>query len=435
MRTPPLGWLGIARLGLVQASIGAIVMLTTSLLNRVMVVEYALPAAVPAGLVAWHYAVQLSRPLWGHGSDRGRRRTTWIVGGMVVLGSGAMLAVSSVGVLAARPVLGGAIAVAAFALIGAGVGAAGTSLLALLAACVAPARRQAAAAITWTMMIAGIAATAGIAGSLIDPFTLTRLVAVAGGVVAAALGVTMLALRGMEPVGAQISPAPDAPTPGFLPAICETLAEPATRRFTLFVFFSMLAYSMQDLILEPFAGLLFGFTPGQSTQMSGAQHGGALAGMLLAGIAGNAFAGLPQRGWIAGGCIASAAALAGLAAAAGHAPAWPLTLNVVLLGLGNGVFTVAAVGAMITLAGADGGSREGLRLGVWGAAQAIAFGLGGLTGAVAVDLLRGLMGSTREAFVIVFAIEALLFLLAARLGASAIPRTHAHAFEPAGALA
>ncbi|HCB76321.1 MAG TPA: MFS transporter, partial [Sphingomonas bacterium] len=58
----PLGWPGIVRLGLVQSAIGALAVLATSLLNRVMVVEYALPAALPAGLVAWHYAVQLSRP-------------------------------------------------------------------------------------------------------------------------------------------------------------------------------------------------------------------------------------------------------------------------------------------------------------------------------------------------------------------------------------
>jgi BCD family chlorophyll transporter-like MFS transporter len=61
----PLGWLGIVRLGLVQSAIGAIVMLATSLLNRVMVVEYALPAALPAGLVAWHYAVP-GRARGGH---------------------------------------------------------------------------------------------------------------------------------------------------------------------------------------------------------------------------------------------------------------------------------------------------------------------------------------------------------------------------------
>ena len=69
----PLGWPGIVRLGLVQSAIGALAVLATSLLNRVMVVEYALPAALPAGLVAWHYAVQLSRPAWGHGSDRTQR--------------------------------------------------------------------------------------------------------------------------------------------------------------------------------------------------------------------------------------------------------------------------------------------------------------------------------------------------------------------------
>ena len=57
------GWLSVIRIGAVQASIGAIVMLATSLLNRLMVVEYGLVAAIPAGLVAWHYAVQLSRPI------------------------------------------------------------------------------------------------------------------------------------------------------------------------------------------------------------------------------------------------------------------------------------------------------------------------------------------------------------------------------------
>ena len=81
MTEKSLGWLGIARLGLVQTALGSIVVLTTSTLNRVMMVELALPAVLPAALVAWHYAVQLSRPRWGHGSDGGARRTPWIVGG------------------------------------------------------------------------------------------------------------------------------------------------------------------------------------------------------------------------------------------------------------------------------------------------------------------------------------------------------------------
>ena len=415
--TRPLGWLGIVRLGLVQSAIGSIVMLATSLLNRVMVVEYALPAALPAGLVAWHYAVQLSRPAWGHGSDRGRRRTPWIVGGMVVLGLGVTLAVQSLGLLAARSGWGFALAIAAFSLIGAGVGAAGTSLLALLATRVAPERRAAAASITWIMMVAGIVVTAGVAGSLIDPFSLPRLEAVAGGVVAAALLVSIAAVWGIERTATP--PFEEArSSAAFGAALREMMADATARRFTLFVFLSMLAYSMQDLILEPFAGLLFGFTPGQSTRLSGVQHGGVLVGMIVAGIGGSAFGGRSQAGlrpWIVGGCAGSALALGGLSLAARAGPGWPLEANIALLGFANGIFAVAAIGSMMALAGGGAGGREGIRMGVWGAAQAIAFGLGGLIGAVGVDAGRALTGSTARTFTIVFAIEALLFVLAASL--------------------
>ena len=81
----PLGWFGIVRLGLVQMALGAVVVLTTSTLNRVMVIELALPALVPGLLVAFHYAVQITRPRMGFGSDRSGRCTPWILGGMAVL--------------------------------------------------------------------------------------------------------------------------------------------------------------------------------------------------------------------------------------------------------------------------------------------------------------------------------------------------------------
>ena len=57
----------------------------TSTMNRVMVVELALPALVPGVLVALHHVVQLLRPRLGHGSDVGGRRTPWIIGGMATL--------------------------------------------------------------------------------------------------------------------------------------------------------------------------------------------------------------------------------------------------------------------------------------------------------------------------------------------------------------
>lgn len=419
MSAAPLGWFGIVRLGLVQSAIGGIVMLATSLLNRVMVVEYALPAALPAGLVAWHYAVQLSRPAWGHGSDRGRRRTPWILAGMAILALGTLLAVESLAFLAVRAPLGYLLAILAFTMIGAGVGAAGTSLLALLATRVAPERRAAAASITWIMMVAGIVVTAGVAGALIDPFSLDRLSVVASGVVGGAFAAAALAVWGVEgPRDSAAAPREAPAGAGFDAALREIWADGDARRFTVFVFVSMLAYSMQDLILEPFAGLRFGLTPGQSTQLSSVQHGGVLAGMILVGIAGSAFGGRTPgqlRRWIIGGCIGSAVALAGLAIAARAGPGWPLAANIAALGFANGVFAVAAIGAMMGLAGAGEGGREGIRMGVWGAAQAVAFGLGGLIGAVAVDAGRALTGSAPDTFAIVFAGEALLFLVAASL--------------------
>jgi BCD family chlorophyll transporter-like MFS transporter len=422
-----LSWVGIARLGLVQAMLGAVVVLTTSTLNRVMVVELALPALLPGLLVALHHAVQLTRPRMGFGSDRGGRRTPWIIGGMVVLATGGWLGAVATAWMGSRPQAGIALAVLAFTLVGLGVSACGTALLTLLAKCVDPARRAPAAATVWIMMIVGFAVTAGVAGRLLDPYTPERLMSVSGSVSVAAVLVAVLALWGLEnAVRRPVAAAPAAEGQGnrldvarFRAALSEVWREPDARRFTIFVFVSMIAYSAQDLILEPFAGVIFGYTPGESTQLSGVQHGGTLAGMLLAGLAGRRIGGVgfgSLRAWTVWGCVASCVALAGLTVAGlGAAPNWPLRPNVFLMGVANGAFSIAAIGSMMALAGQGRASREGTRMGLWGAAQAIGFAVGGLAGTAASDLARWLLGSPGSAYATVFALEALLFIASAWL--------------------
>jgi BCD family chlorophyll transporter-like MFS transporter len=426
-----LGWLGILRLGLVQTALGAVVVLTTSAINRVMVVELALPATLPGLLVGLHYAVQMSRPRMGHGSDVGGRRTPWILGGMAALALGGTLAAGATALMDLDAFWAGlALAVVAFLLIGGGVGAAGTSLLVLLAARVAPARRAAAASIVWIMMIAGFVVTTAIAGRLLDPYSPERLVAVSAGVCALALLLATLAVWGVE--GAQAAvPQRSGRSSSFRAALREVWAEAEARRFTVFVFVSMLAYSAQDLILEPFAGQVFGLSLGETTRLASLQHMGVLLGMVVVAVAGSLPSGRQPgalRAWTVGGCIAAAAGVAVLAAGGlAIGASFPLAPAYLAVGAANGVFAAAAIASMMQLAaGPSGSAREGVRMGLWGAAQAIAFGLGGLVGTVAVDLARIAFGSAPPAYALVFLGDAALFLAAAAL---------AVAISPAGARA
>ncbi len=420
----PFGWSSIARLGLVQMALGAIVVLTTSTLNRVMVVELALPALLPGMLVALHYLVQIARPRMGHGSDVGGRRTPWIVGGMAVLGIGGVVAALGTVWMATDRSAGIAMAVLGFALVGLGVSASGTSLLVMLAKRVTATRRAGAATLVWMMMIVGFALTAGVAGHFLEPYSPERLMTVTSCVSLVAFALTLVALRGLEGAQARYERSAGG-SPRFSEAMTQVWGEPVARRFTIFVFVSMLAYSAQDLILEPFAGTVFGYSPGASTQLSGVQHGGVLAGMMLVAFAGALAARFPAhpvlgrigslRGWTIGGCIASALALFGLTLAGMQGEGSPLKATVFALGLANGAFSIGAIGSMMRLAGEGRQSREGVRMGLWGAAQAVAFGLGGLVGTGASDLARWLIATPGSAYAAVFALEGFLFLLSAAL--------------------
>jgi BCD family chlorophyll transporter-like MFS transporter len=415
-----LGWFGIVRLGLVQTCIGAIVVMTTSTLNRIMVVELSLPALIPGLLVALHYFVQVIRPKMGFISDQGKHKTPWIIGGMSILaigGAGASLGTALMGM---NLIIGLVVSFFAFVMIGIGVSISGTSLLALLAKSVNDQRRAAAATIVWLMMIFGFAITSVMIGKLIDPYTPEKVVMIACGVSLIAVLVTTIALYSLENSVSsyfhnQTEIKKDS-TP-FKQALVQMWKDSDIRHFTQFIFISMLAFSSQDLILEPFAGIVFNYTVGQTTSLSGLQHSGVLLGMLMVPISGISFLRKYVGSlnlWVIYGCIASAIAMAGLCIGALIGPAWPLHLNVFLLGVANGAFSIAAISTMMRLAVADGLGKEGVRIGLWGGAQAIAFGLGGLLGAIASDAARLIIADTAHAYSSVFAVEAFLFIVSAK---------------------
>jgi len=422
-----LTWPQIARLGLVQASLGSIVVLTTSLLNRVMVIELALPAILPGALVAIHYFIQLIRPRMGFGSDQTRRASPWIRGGILVLASGGVLAAASTILLSNSVVLGIALATIAFLMIGIGVSSSGTALLVLLAKRVEPKKKAAAATCVWLMMIFGFAFTASVSGKFLTPFSFERLFIISSTVSVIAVVVTFLAIWGMESPAAkahQLIPGADevdteSPSKAsFREAFAEVWKESRVRSFTWFVFVSMLAYSSQDLILEPFAAVAFGFSPAETTTLSGLQNGGVLVGMLaLAFVTSKAKSQTltTLSNWTIGGCIASALAMLGLVLSGPIANIIFFKATVFLLGIFNGAFSIAAIGSMMQFASVGSARREGVRMGIWGASQAMAFGLGGIIGTGLSDIARIVLGNPASAYAFIFFLEGVLFVVAAYL--------------------
>jgi BCD family chlorophyll transporter-like MFS transporter len=158
-------------------------------------------------------------------------------------------------------------------------------------------------------------------------------------------------------------------------------------------------------------------TLGESTRLSSVQHGGVLAGMILIAVVGSLAKGGVRalRGWILGGCLLACCVLLILAFAGAQGGAFPLRSAFFVLGVANGAFAAAAIAAMMQLVANGRPGREGVRMGMFGAAQAIAFGLGGFLGTVVLDLGRLLTGSASGGFAVVFLVDAALFLAAAAL--------------------
>ena len=414
-----LSWLSIVRLGLVQMCLGAVVVLMTSTLNRLMVVELSLAATLPGALVAIHYLVQISRPKWGFLSDIQGNRTKWIILGMIILAVGANLAALCIPLYSFNATAATILSFFAYTIIGLGVGASGTSLLALLATHTIQHRRAAAATITWLMMIFGIALTATVVGKLLDPYSVERLIKIVFGLTLVTVAITFISTlnieRGLSSINKNINK-----SQSFLTGLKVSWANSQTKRFSVFVFLSMTAYFMQELILEPYAGIVFSFTPGQSTSLSGMQNGGVFLGMLAVGIACTGFKFGALKKWVWAGCMGSCISLV-LIALAGQSPEIvPLAPLVFGLGIFNGMFAVAAIGSMMSLASQNNDRREGTRMGLWGAAQAIAAGFGGLLGTILVDLLRLANFSHADAYGTVFIFEAALFALAASIATRSI---------------
>lgn len=390
-RELPLGRL--LRLSLFQVSVGMAVVLLTGTLNRVMILELAVPAWLVSVMVALPLLFAPFRALIGHRSDMHRsllgwRRVPYIWMGTLLQFGGLAIMPFALIVLSGDThgpaFVGHAGAALAFLLVGVGLHTTQTAGLALATDLAPPGLRPRVVALLYVMLLAGMVLASVVFGALLSQFSQMRLIQVIQGAGLATMLLNILALWKQEARNPALTD-PSRPRADFRTAWRRFVALPQAGRFLVTVGLGTAAFSMQDILLEPYGGEILHMAVGSTTMLTAILAGGTLAGFAIAarrlGRGGDPFR------------IAASGALVGLAAFPAvmvAAPAGSLALfltGTALIGLGGGLFSVSTLTAAMALEGADG---NGLALGAWGAVQASAAGLAVAAGGVLRDLTNAL---------------------------------------------
>ena len=426
----PLGRL--LRLSLFQISVGMAMVLLTGTLNRVMIVELGVPAWIVGLMVSLPIVFAPFRALIGFKSDTHRsvlgwRRVPYIwFGTMMQFGGFAILPFALL-VLTGQghgsAVWGEAGAALAFLLIGAGVHTTQTAGLALANDLASDKTRPRVVALLYVMLLLGMVVSGLVFGSLLHDFSATHLVQVIQGVAVLTVVLNGIAMWQQEARNPALTD-PHAVRTTFSEAWKRFANSGPAKRLLAAVALGSAAFSMQDILLEPFGGQVFKMSVGQTTLLTATLAAGTLAGFALSarqlGRGGNPFR------------LASLGVLAGVAAFAAviFAPLLELPslfqTGTFFIGLGGGLFSVGMLTAAMDLASIGGSDVSGFALGAWGGVQATAAGLaigvsGLLRDAVSGLAREGALGAAfagpAAGYLVVYLIEiVLLFATLAVVG-------------------
>jgi BCD family chlorophyll transporter-like MFS transporter len=390
----PLGRL--LRLSLFQVTVGMAIVLVIGTLNRVMIVELGLSAALVGAMVALPLLFAPIRALVGFQSDTyvsvlGWRRVPFLFFGTMLQYGGFAIMPFALIILSGEgngPAFVGPLAAGlAFLLVGAGLHMVQTAGLAL-ATDLAPARVQPkVVALLMLMLLIGMIVSALIFGLLLQDYTHLRLIQVVQGAAVVTVTLNTIALWKQEPRQPALT-RPDRVRPDFKAMWAQFTRDPLAIRRLVALGLGTAAFSMQDILLEPYAGQILKLSVASTTAMTALFAVGGMTGLALAarwlGAGGDAYR-------VAGfGATLGLAAFLAVTLAAPLETAGLFAMGVALIGFGGGLFAHATLTAAMQHAADD---ATGFALGVWGAVQAGAAGL-----AIAVGgLLRDAVGGLAEA--------------------------------------
>ena len=441
----PMGEL--LRLSLFQVSVGMASVMLLGTLNRVMIVELSVPAMIVAVMIALPVLIAPFRAVLGFKSDTYRSAigwkripylwfgSLWQMGGLAVMPFALL-------VLGGNPVhdvpfAGEVLAALAFLMTGLGLHMTQTAGLALASDRATDETRPRVVALLYVMLLLGMGVSALLIGWLLRDFEPLLLVRVVQGAALAGLLLNLVALWKQERVIPMSKAERAAPRPRFSDAWSDFLAGGQAGRLLVVVFLGTMAFTMQDVLLEPYGGEVLGLSVSSTTLLTALWAAGALIGF-----------GHAARKLGKGAChyrLAATGLLAGLAAfsavifaAPFNSPALFFT-GACLIGFGGGLFAVATLTAAMALP-VEGSVGRGLALGAWGAAQATAAGIsiaigGTLRDAINHAALTGTLGealnSPATGYASVYHVEiAMIFITLIAVG-PLVTRSAAAVTEPA----
>ena len=382
----------LVRLSLFQVTVGMAATLLIGTLNRVLILEMGVSAWIVSLMVALPIVFAPFRALIGFKSDThksvlGWKRVPYIWIGTILQFGGFSIMPFALILLSGDthwPMWFSYIASAlAFLMVGAGMQTTQTAGLALATDLASEEARPRVVAMMYVMLLVGMVLSGLIFSLFLSPFSPMQLIQVVQGVAAATVVLNLIAVWKQE---ARTSLRDQQHATKVFQATWQNFtADPKVKRFLIMLGLGTAAFSMQDIILEPYGGEVLHLTVAQTSFLTAIMSGGAICAF-----------GLAAR-WLSKGKnpyrIASVALLIGLFAFVCIIFAEPLNspnlfrVGTALVGFGGGLFSVSTLIIAMQL---DKLSMAGLTIGAWGAVNTTASGIAIFLGGFIRDFITAL---------------------------------------------
>lgn len=406
----------LLRLSLFQISVGMAMVMLVGTLNRVMIVELKVPATLVSLMVALPLLAAPFRALIGfrsdnHRSQLGWRRVPYIWMGSLLQFGGfsimpfALLVLAGAGQSNQAPAWVGLIGAAgAFVLVGLGMHTVQTAGLAL-ATDLAPVQSQPkVVGLMYVMQLVGMVGSALMLGYLLQDYSHGQLIRVVQAVAVLTLVLNVMALWKQEPRSRLRKPG--TPLDQNFKEAWQTFCQgPHTLRRLLVVGCGTMAFTMEDVLLEPYGGEMLNLSVSATTVLTATLAVGGLMGFAWASrILSKGEDAYRMAGW---GAWVGLPAFVAVIIAPLVGSSSIFTLGVFLVGLGGGMFAHGTLTATMQLAPA---AQTGLAMGAWGAVQATAAGVGMALGGMLRDAIA-MASNSFMGYSSVYVLEIVLLVL------------------------